>query len=137
MPTIFCMPLQIFRPSHGPNLVTYDILHQFFCTSVSLKSSIQRHMIQNHVIHVVRNSSLHMWIFGYNRHSFLLKNLYKLISMKNESKLCSFQRWYQKYGISRSGVRGGQCQIHGGNIELIGHLTSSLLCKYSRGFMVC
>ena len=90
MPTIFCMPLQIFRHSHGPNLVTYDSLHQFFCTRVSLKSSIQRHMIQNHVIHVVRNSSLHMWIFGYNRHSFLLKNLYKLITMKNEKELCTF-----------------------------------------------
>ena len=48
-----------------------------------------------------------MWIFKVWRHGYLFKYPYNLMTMKNESYLCSFQRWCGKYGISQSGARGG------------------------------
>ena len=48
-----------------------------------------------------------MWIFKVLRHGYLFKYPYNLMTMKNESYLCSFQRWCGKYGISQSGARGG------------------------------
>ena len=46
-------PTWFFLASYAPTLATYDSLHQFFYTSVSLKSLIQRHMIQKHVRKIV------------------------------------------------------------------------------------
>ena len=41
-------------------------------------------------IHGIRNRSLHMWIFKVLRHGYLFKYPYNLMTMKNESYLCSF-----------------------------------------------